>query len=425
MYSPSRQTFQLAQGVGTDHSLFNFSFSTGKQLSIDATATATPKGGQENVIPQNLNVSSEMSVTGGASCYGSIPSHSAILDVQMNQEEESIYHITQSDVSSSSALPRSFVWSTESELALSYSDARGSGGAALTLRAKTNKMQNEAINAKHITAESKELFSAPCEMSDKSTNSNAQPATKASRFIWREVLETSGGTKSHSRYSSRYSYLNPELYGPDGYEGSLRAADAVSSSSFVCAPDDTESAKEVQAENLPEAEAEAEVEAGTGTGTDATDVTPSSTHDDSASSQREIPIDLTVTEAEGRPDEEGDKAPAFSAPVLWHFNPDEVLQKCLSSNPNSNSNSNSSLNCAKPVEVEKLSTDNSSSEDPLFLSSSAVGKSASLGSAQDTPIPASQEGEGAEMTVNEAERLLSRVLKKNVRSIHGECIISL
>jgi hypothetical protein len=418
MYSPSRQTFQLAQGVGSDQTLFNFSFSAGKQPSIDATATATatgiatPKGAHQNVVPQLLNTSSEMSVTEGTSYNGLIPSHSAIIEVDMNQEEESRQHMDVCDVSASSALPRALVWSTESELAISCSDASGSGSgsAALTLRAKANKMQNEAVNAKHITTESEELSDTPCENNVKTGNSNAQPtAKKASRFIWREVgmPEAPGGAKSHSRHSSRYSYLNPELYGIGGYEGSMKAADAISRSSLICAVDNIESAEEVPAEYPPEAEAEAEAEA----------VTPPSPYEDSAPWQREMPIDLTVVEAEGMPEEDGDKVTAFSAPVLWHFDPDEVLQRF--------SNSNSNSNCAQPVEFENLNNHNSSCEDPLVVNYSAVSESVSLSSAQDASVAALQEGKGADMTIKEAERILSRVLKKNVRNIRGECIIIL
>jgi hypothetical protein len=412
MYSPSRQTFQLAQGVGTDQTLFNFSFSAGKQPSIDATATATgtgiatPKGAYENVVPQLLNVSE------GTSHNGQIRSHSAIIEVDMNQEEESMQHMDVGDICASSALPRALVWSTESELAISCSDASGSGSgsAALTLRAKANKMQNEAVNAKHITAESEELSNTPGENNVKTGHSNAQPtAKKASRFIWREVgmLEVPGGAKSHSRHSSRYSYLNPELYGIGGYEGSMKAADAISRSSLICAVDNTESAEEVSAEYPAEAEAEV------------VDVTPPSPYEDSAPSQREMPIDLTVIEAEGMPEEEGDKVTAFSAPVLWHFDPDEVLQRF------SNSNSNSNFNSAQPVELENSNNHNSSCEDPLVINYSAVSDSVSLSSTQDASVAASQEGKGADMTVKEAERMLSRVLKKNVSNIRGECIIIL
>jgi hypothetical protein len=420
MYSPSRQTFQLAQGVGTDQTLFNFSFSVGKQPSIDATATATatatgvttPKGAHENVVPQLLNVSSEISVTEGTSHNGQIRSHSAIIEVNMNLEEESMQHMDVGDVSASSSLPRALVWSTESELATSCSDASGSGSgsAALTLRAKANKMQNEAVNAKHITAESEELSNTPGENNVKTGHSNAQPtAKKASRFIWREVgmLEAPGGAKSHRRHSSRYSYLNPELYGIGGYEGSMKAADAISRSSLICAVDNTESAEEVPAEYPAEADAEV------------VDATPPSPYEDSAPSQREMPIDLTVIEAEGMPEEEGDKVTAFSAPVLWHFDPDEVLQRF------SNSNSNSNFYSAQPVELENLNNHNSSCEDPLVVNYSAVSESVSLCSMQDASVAASQEGKGADMTVKEAERMLSRVLKKNVSNIRGECIIIL
>ena len=41
LYSPSRQTFQLSQGIAADQSLFNYSFSAVKQLSKTASTPST------------------------------------------------------------------------------------------------------------------------------------------------------------------------------------------------------------------------------------------------------------------------------------------------------------------------------------------------------------------------------------------------
>jgi hypothetical protein len=102
---------------------------------------------------------------------------------------------------------------------------------------------------------------------------------------------------------------------------------------------------------------------------------------------------------------------ALTTPVLWHFNPDEVLQRF------SNSNSNINSNCVRTVELDNLSSPRSSSVESSVLSSSAMSKAVSPGSALDASVTASQEVEGVEMTVKEAERMLSRVLKKNVREV--------
>ena len=429
MYSPSRQTFHLAQGVATDQTLFNFSFSASKQTYNDTTATAkatataavtaagTGTGAHDDIIPQLLNRSSEMLVSEGK---GQIPSYGRLVEGDIAKEEESTrYHVDidadedVGDISVCSATAsRAVVWSTESELALSNSNSNsnsnsGIGSPALTLRAKANKMQS-ALYAQHAAPGSEELSSTDGTLNKsnvKSSNSNAQPAgKKAARFVWLEVGMTNAPTasKSHSssqssNHSSSQSSMNPDLVRIDSHQGAVRTGDVESSSSVMSIVDDAESVEEVQAENLPENVPEA------------ADVTPTSTHDDTVPSQHEDSIHLTEGRSEEK--EEEDAVTALTTPLLWHFNPDEVLQRF------SNSNSNINSNCVRTVELDSLSSPRSSSVESSVLSSSGMSKAVSPGSALDASVTASQEVEGVEMTVKEAERMLSRVLKKNVREI--------
>ena len=389
MYSPSRQTFHLAQGLGTDQTLFNFSFSAAKQISV-ASATVTATVTLESDILQVQNTSSDPSAGQATSHKGGLSSHSSSATIEVGgiqMGESTLYSDNAVDIGSCSALPsRSLVWSTDSEQALS--DSEPICRADLSPSKMFKKTQN--ADNMHGTAHSDELSDAtradfPYKSSAETNSiSNAKPvAKKASRFVWREVGVTVDARSAKGTGNSYIdSYDNHNRLSSTSLDNSIRASAIITSTTG-----ETQGVEEARGGNLPQP----------------VDITPMSSHDGSTPSQREAPVDPM----EGGP---GDEISAVSAPVLWHFNPVEVLQRY------SNTRSNSKSNVAPQAELNSPYAYRSSAVSS-GSDSTATRKSADASPIDSSALDAPALQGGPELTAQEAERLLSRVLKKNVRDI--------